>query len=397
MTEPFFARLEDSVADGLLALMLAYRADPRPDKLDLGIGVYRDETGNTPIMAAVKAAERLLVETQTTKTYLGVDGDTGFVERLAAIPFGAARAGDPLLTGMQTPGGTGALRLAAELLARTGPAPTVWIGDPTWANHVPIFRAAGVAIRRHPLFDPLAQTLDVDGMLAALDGAGAGDAVLLQGCCHNPAGVDFTRDQWHAIAEVVARRRLLPIVDLAYQGLGRGLEEDAFGARLLFDAAEAIVVAYSCDKNFGLYRERTGALWVRAPDAASLSRVRTGMRNPARASWSMPPDHGAAVVRMILESPELAASWRGELEAMRLRILALRQQLAGSHPRLGRLTEQTGMFAMLPVSTRDVLTMRADHGIYIADDGRANLAGLITAAIPRLVEALTSCLEPDDA
>lgn len=385
---PLFTDLREQAPDGLMALMLAYRADPRPDKIDLGIGVYRDDNGVTPVMAAVKAAERILVETQSTKVYLGVDGDTGFVDRLAPIVFGDRHAADPRLCGMQTPGGTGALRLAGELLAATGPSPTIWIGDPSWANHVPIFRASGVNVRRHAFYDPQNALLDMAGMLAALEEASPGDAVLLHGCCHNPAGVDFTIDQWDAIAERLARRRLLPIVDFAYHGLGRGLEADAAGLRLIADRAEAVVVAYSCDKNFGLYRERTGALWVRAPDEALVPRVRAGMRNPARASWSMPPDHGAAVVRIILESAELTARWRDELEAMRLRILDLRTALADAHPSLAALTRQTGMFAMLPIDHEAVMALRRDHAIYVADDGRVNLAGLQPDTIDTLVSAL---------
>lgn len=390
---PIFTRLGARPADGLLALMLAYRADQRPDKLDLGIGVYRDERGTTPVMEAVKAAERVLVDTQATKVYLGVDGDPGFVSALAAIPFGADRAADPRLVGMQTPGGTGALRLAAELVGHATAGKRVWIGTPTWANHIPIFCAAGVEIVEHPFFDPMTHRLDLEAMLESLGTATPGDAVLLHGCCHNPAAVDFTPAQWERIAELVARRRLLPIVDLAYQGLGRGLEADALGTRLLFDRAEALIVAYSCDKNFGLYRERTGALWVRSPDESSVPGIQTAMRNPARSAWSMPPDHGAAIVRTILASGELTQLWRTELDMMRQRILELRQELAGAHPRLAQITQQTGMFAMLPITHAAVLALRRDHGIYVADDGRMNVAGLTLDAIPRLVRALEPWLD----
>jgi aromatic-amino-acid transaminase len=389
VTDHVFSRLEAQPVDGLLGLMLACRADTRPGKIDLGLGVYRDASGGTPVMAAVKAAERILLETQDSKVYLGVDGDTEFVARLAPIVFGTGRAGDERLVGMQTPGGTGALRLAAELVARANPGATLWLGDPTWANHRPIFRAAGVTMRGHPLFDSLTQQVDLDGFLAALDGAAEGDAVLLHGSCHNPTGIDFSAEQWSRIADVVVRRRLLPIVDLAYQGLGRGLDEDAAGMRLLFDRAEALIVAYSCDKNFGLYRERTGALWVRCPDLASRARVQGAMRSPARTSWSMPPDHGAAVVRLILSSEELTADWRGELDAMRQRILGLRAALAAAHPRLAPLAEQTGIFGMLPITAEAVRAIRADHAIYVADDGRANIAGLQHEMIAPLVAALT--------
>lgn len=393
MDAPFFSSLREQPADGLLALMLALHADNRPGKIDLGIGVYRDESGNTPVMAAVKEAERRLVEHQPTKTYVGVDGDLEYVRLLAPVALGAG-ADDPRLAGMQTPGGTGALRLAAELVATArGSDAAVWIGQPSWANHAPIFRAAGVAVRPHPLLAADRQRVDLDAMLAGLEEARAGDALLLHGCCHNPAGVDFTPAQWEAVADLVARRRLLPIVDLAYQGLGRGLEEDAFGLRLVDRSAEAIVLAYSCDKNFGLYRERTGALWVRVPDMAQLAAVRSAMRNPARAAWSMPPDHGAAVVRTILATPPLAASWRAELETMRRRIAGLRQKLAFALPPLAPLSEQTGMFSLLPLPRAAIMALRADHGIYIADDGRANLAGLNDAMIAPLVEVLRPYLD----
>lgn len=389
-----FATLDAPVADGLMALMLAYRADQRADKIDLGIGVYRDDCGDTPVMAAVKAAEKMLIEAQHTKVYIGVDGHAGFVDRLAEIPFGVDRARDPRLAGMQTPGGTGALRLAAELVATAHPQAKVWIGDPSWANHMPIFRAAGCEIQRHAFYRPSEQRFEFAAMLAALESATPHDAVLLHGCCHNPAGVDFTAEQWEALADIIVRRRLLPIVDLAYQGFGRGLEEDALGTRLLFDRAEALIVTYSCDKNFGLYRERTGALFVRAPDVESVPRVRTAMRNPARASWSMPPDHGAAVVRLILETPELTAMWRDELEAMRRRVLDLRMALAGAHPALAGLAEQTGMFSMLPVDRDAVMALRRDHGIYIADDGRVNIAGLRQTSLQALAKALKPLLDP---
>lgn len=390
---PLYIGLTDHPADGLLALMQAYRADTRADKLDLGIGVYRDETGATPVMAAVKAAEKGLVESQASKIYLGVDGDTEYVRRLAALPFGADRAADPRLAGLQTPGGSGALRLAAELLGAHTVARRLWAGTPTWANHEPIFRAAGVEVARHPFYNPACPRPDLEGMLAALDGAKEGEAVLLHGSCHNPTGVDFTPDEWDRIAEVVARRRLIPLVDLAYQGLGRGLEADAYGARLLFDRCETLILAYSCDKNFGLYRERTGALWVKAPDIESVTRLHVAMRNPARTSWSMPPDHGAAVVRTILESDDLARQWREELETMRVRLAELRATLAASHPALDALRFQTGLFAMLPISRDAVMALRRDEAIYIADDGRINVAGLTARSIARLAAALAPFIQ----
>ncbi len=383
-----FIDLEDRAVDGLLALMLAYRADTRENKLDLGIGVYRDDSGATPVMQAMKAAERRLAETQETKTYLGGDGDTGFIARLAPIVFGEDRVPDPRLVGMQTPGGTGALRLAGELVARHTARGRIWVGSPTWANHHPILAAAGCDIVDHPFYDRSAMGIDFAGMMEALEAADTGDALLLHGCSHNPTGADFTEAQWEAIGALVARRRLVPVVDLAYQGLGRGLDADAFGARLLFDRAEVLVVAYSCDKNFGLYRERTGALWARAAEPASAPRLHVAMREPARASWSMPPDHGAAAVRTILEDEELTRIWREELDTMRSRIVALRNGLAAAHPGLAAIAAQTGIFSMLPIDREAVMALRRDEAIYIADDGRMNVAGLKPDDIARLATAL---------
>lgn len=385
---PFFTGLTDQPADGLLALMQAYRADGRTEKLDLGIGVFRDTEGNTPVMAAVKAAEAKLAQTQSSKIYLGVDGDTEFVRRLAVLPFGPERAQDPRLVGLQTPGGTGALRLAAELLAQHTAAKRIWTGAPTWANHAPIFRAAGVEVLAHPFFDPASGRHDLAAMLAGLEQARPGDALLLHGCAHNPTGVDLLPEEWEAIGTLVDRRQLIPVVDLAYQGLGRGLEADAFGTRHLFDRCETMILAYSCDKNFGLYRERTGALWAKAPDAATAPRLHVAMRNPARTSWSMPPDHGAAVVRVILESEELTDQWRCELDAMLERIRSLRSTLADAHPALDVFRSQTGLFAMLPLTRDEVMTLRRDHAIYVADDGRINVAGLSPVSICRLADAI---------
>jgi len=389
---PFFIGLTDQPADGLLALMQAYRADARPDKFDLGIGVFRDSEGNTPVMAAVKAAEAILAKTQPSKIYLGVDGDTEFVRRLAVLPFGHERAADPRLVGLQTPGGTGALRLAAELLALHTSSKRIWMGTPTWANHGPIFRAAGVEIVDHPFFDTATRQLDLAAMLASLEQARPGDAVLLHGCAHNPTGIDLLPEQWKSIGDLIERQRLIPVIDLAYQGLGRGLEADAIGTRYIFDRCETMILAYSCDKNFGLYRERTGALWAKAPDAETAPRLHVAMRNPARTSWSMPPDHGAAVVRVILESDELAAAWRGELDAMLERVDSLRSALADTHPALDTLRSQTGLFAMLPLTHDEVMSLRRDHAIYIADDGRINVAGLTPASIERLASAIAPLL-----
>ena len=343
-----FERLSAQAPDSLLALIGACQADARPEKLDLGVGVYRDAHGRTPVFGAVKAAERLLLETQQSKAYLGPLGDGGFLDHLRPIIFGRKnRSG---LFGVQTPGGAGALRLAAELLAAANPDARLFVGEPTWPNHLQTFRAARVEIIRYRYLDPKTPSVRFDEMMAALETASPGDAVLLQACCHNPTGADLGLDQWAALSDLVVRRGLIPIMDLAYQGLGVGLEQDVKGMRRLLKAAPEALVAYSCDKNFGLYRERTGALFACADAPAGLALAASNIKALAGANWSMPPDHGAAGVRTILETPALTASWRIELEEMRRRLADIRSALADSHLSLG----------VAPHATRHVCAPAAD-------------------------------------
>lgn len=383
-----FETLENQPSDPLLGLIGLYRADLRPTKIDVGVGVYRDDQGLTPVMRSVKRAEERLVATQATKSYLGAEGDTRFVELLAAVAFGDAIANDPRLIGVQTPGGTGALRLAAELIARARPSAQIWMGTPTWANHAPIFTAAGLAVRDHPYFDEASGLIDFPAMADALGDARPGDVVLIHGCCHNPTGADLSIEQWRQLASLVASRQLVPFIDLAYQGLGAGLEEDAAGTRLMIAAVPETIIAYSCDKNFGLYRDRVGALWVSGKDVRQAHAIRDNILSLARSLWSMPPDHGAALVREILEDDALSSDWRTELNAMRGRIADLRIALAAGHPALAPIGQQHGMFAMLPISRQAVFAAREDHGIYMADSGRINIAGLRRETIAPFVEAL---------
>jgi aromatic-amino-acid transaminase len=368
-----FQHLQVQPPDALLALIKQFHDDPRETKLDLGVGVYRDTDGRTPVFRAVKEAERVLLSTQESKSYLGPEGDLRFVELLQPIVFGAGPY--DRIAGIQTPGGTGALRLAAELAA-VGGARRVWVGQPTWPNHAPILKAAGLEVKPYDYADLTDQSLLFEAMLAALRGAEAGDVVLLHGCCHNPTGIDLDLAQWDAVADVIAARGLFPLVDFAYQGLGRGLEEDAAGLRRLLAKVEQALVAYSCDKNFGLYRERTGAVYAvgRRRDEAELARG--NLATLARVNWSMPPDHGAAAVRIVLDTPDLAQDWRRELTGMCERVNAVREALAAAEPQLAFLTRQRGLFSNLPVSKDVVARLRADHAIYMAGSGRVNLAGL---------------------
>lgn len=391
-TRGVFGRLEWTAPDALLALIGQYRSDPRPGKLDLGVGVYRDEGGATPIMAAVKEAERMLVDGQRTKSYLAPEGDARFVELLAEIVFGQGHPHDACLTGVQTPGGTGALRMAAELVARANPSATVWIGDPSWPNHAPIFQSAGLETRAHAFFDRATQSVRFDALMDELEATRPGDVLLLHGCCHNPTGAKFEPGQWNAIAALAVRRGLLPIIDLAYQGLGDGLDEDAASTRLFVEQLQEVLVAYSCDKNFGLYRERTGVLWAKADNADWAAKVRSNMLSLARANWSMPPDHGAAIVRLILDHDELRADWQEELGLMRKRILSLRHALSQRHSSLAPLSSQSGMFALLPIDREAVAYLREAHGIYMTADARINIAGLSTERIDDFVIALEQFL-----
>ena len=376
-------------ADALLAVIGMRSADPRPHKIDVGVGVYRDASSATPVMRAVKAAEARLLSQQQTKSYLGAEGDQDFTDHLAKLALGETLARDARITGIQTPGGTGALRLAAELIARTGRAPTVWIGAPTWPNHAPIFRAAGLRVETHLYFDAGRSDIDFDGYLAGLGGAIAGDVVLLHGCCHNPTGTTLSAAQWDALLRLVLDRGLVPLIDLAYQGLGRGLDEDASGMRTMLRAVPEAMVAYSCDKNFALYRERVGALWVQAGTPAAAVPVRDTMLVLARSLWSMPPDHGAAVVRIILEDDDLTADWRAELSGMCTRINQLRAALGSAHPALAPIARQQGLFALLPIGPAAVGMLRQEQAIYLPDSGRINIAGLSEANIGRFVAALT--------
>jgi aromatic-amino-acid transaminase len=391
---PSLATLKQQPDDALLALIAKHKADPRADKIDVGVGVYRDADGQTPVMRAVKMAERLLVDEQGSKSYLGPEGNAGFVDLLAPLVFGTVITECDRMTGVQTPGGTGALRLGAELIARSSPASAVFIGVPSWPNHVPIFREAGLGVEEHRYYDAVAGRIDFDGMMDALNKATPGDVILLHASCHNPTGTGFSKEQWVTLTERICRRGLLPFVDLAYQGLGDGWDVDAEGMRYLMAAVPEALVAYSCDKNFGLYRERVGALWVQTVTAATAGSVRSNLFALARSLWSMPPDHGAAVVHAILERPVLQDHWRAELNAMQIRILELRKQLAEADPRMAAVGEGRGLFAMLPLVDHGARMLSEMHGIYMADSGRINIAGLRGETIERFTASVVPLLRP---
>jgi aromatic-amino-acid transaminase len=379
-------------SDSLLALIALANADPRPGKIDVGVGVFRDSLGNTPILKVMKEAERRLVDTQITKAYLGSAGDKRFTELLRPILLGH-HAEDDRIAGLQTPGGCGALRLGFELIATANPNARVLVGTPTWPNHPPIISAVRLEQVDYPYYERGQGTIRFEDMVEALRSGEPGDVALLHGCCHNPTGADLNEDQWREVVRIVTERGLIPLIDIAYQGFGRGLEEDAFGVHLMLDACDEVIVAQSCDKNFSVYRDRVGSLWVKTGARSTTQTAMAHVFQRAREMWSMPPDHGAAAVHIILDDPELRARWLVELTAMRDRINMVRQRIASADPRLAFIGRQFGMFSMLPLSKEQVLKLREDNAIYMADSGRFNVVGLGDDQIDRFIGAVVEALE----
>ena len=379
-------------SDSLIALIGMVNADPRPDKIDVGVGVFRDAAGNTPILKVMKEAERRLLETQTTKAYLGLAGDTRFAELLRPILLGE-HASDDRIAGLQTPGGCGALRLGFELIATANRDAKVLLGTPSWPNHAPIIRAVGLEIVEYPYYERGQATIRFEDMLAALSKGGPGDVALLHGCCHNPTGADLNPVQWTEVTDLCRERGLIPFVDIAYQGFGRGLDEDAAGLRGILSQCDEVVIAQSCDKNFSCYRDRVGSLFVKTGSVEATATAMGHVFQRAREMWSMPPDHGAAAAHIILEDPELRARWLVELTGMRDRINSVRQRIAAADPRLAFIGKQFGMFSMLSLSKEQVLKLRADHAIYMAESGRFNVVGMGDDQIDRFTAAVIEALD----
>ncbi|CAL9588937.1 aromatic amino acid transaminase [Streptomyces sp. enrichment culture] len=377
--------------DPLWNLAAEYGADERPQRLNLVLGVYRDHTGVTPVMRAVREAEIRLAEHAASKEYRGLSGNAAFNRAMLSLVLGgdvpAGRA-----TAVQTVAGTGALRLLADLVRQTRPGATVWISDPAYVNHQPILEAAGLTVRAY-------RWTDHDGLLADLGDAGRDDVVLLQGCCHNPTGVDPTRAVWEALADLASRAGWVPFLDLAYHGLGDGLEEDLWAARMLAARLPEVLVAVSCSKNFGLYADRTGCAIVLGASERALRHAETALQNAARTLYSMPPEHGAAIVAAVLEDAGLRGMWRDELDGMRARIAANRAALVaelralGCDALAGPLARQKGMFAGLPLTAGQMALLRREHAVYGTATGRINIAGLPEAQAGRLAGALVAVLE----
>lgn len=385
-------RLSPQAPDALLALIRLHAGDPREDKIDLGVGVYRTDDGGTPVFAAIKAAEQQLVDTQDSKSYLGPEGDVGFVNALMPYIFGADPTMGGRIAGMQTPGGTGAVRLALALAQKAG-VKRIHMGVPSWPNHAQIVSDLGLELVAFDHANPDGSA-NLDAVLTAINGAGADGAVLLHACCHNPTGIEYAADQWDAIAAAFAASGTFPIIDSAYQGLGHGMEEDAAGMRAVLAKVPEAFIAYSCDKNFGQYRDRVGAFYILGDGQEALETAFSNANSLARACWSMPPDHGGAAVRIILRDPDMTKAWLAELDDMRARMRQVRDALAkaGNAGRidLTPLGTQNGLFAMLPVTKDEVATLREGHGIYMAASGRINVAGLTMANLPKFLAALAA-------
>ncbi|MCC7256782.1 MAG: aspartate/tyrosine/aromatic aminotransferase [Gammaproteobacteria bacterium] len=393
-----FQNLKPVAPDPLLGVTEAFRADPSTSKIDLGVGVYRDAAGQTPVMKAVREAEQRLIARQTTKAYVGPAGNRPFAEAMTRLTLGDAH---PVIAGkrvaaLQAPGGSGALRLGAELLKLSGYTGSVQVSDPSWANHVPLLTGAGLATAPYPYYDRATGGIRSADMLAALERLEPGTVVLFHASCHNPTGADLTQADWQAIATLMAEQRLVALVDIAYQGLGNGLAEDAFGARLLAERLPEVLVAVSCSKNFGMYRERVGALLTITETAERTAIAMAHMQGLARRMYSMPPDHGGAVVAEVCGDAALRAAWDAELTAMRSRVNGLRRDFAAAMRRAtgsGRfdfIAGQSGMFSMLGLPPEAVMTLRTEHHIYMAPDSRVNIAGFAGPEVERVAAAIAS-------
>jgi aspartate aminotransferase len=391
-----FNSLQQQPADKILALMQVYKEDPRENKIDLGVGVYKDASGQTPIMQSIKRAEHMLWETQDTKSYVGLTGTPEFSETMIDLVLGD-KFDKNLTASAATPGGTGAVRQAFELGKLANPNLRVFVSDPTWPNHLSILKYLGIPVEPYRYFDAKTRAVDFSSMMTDLENAKEGDLILLHGCCHNPTGANLKAPEWDAVIELLLKSGATPMIDIAYQGFGDGLEEDASGVRKLVNSVPETIIAASCSKNFGIYRERTGLLIVVShdKDARDLNQSTLAFLN--RQNFSFPPDHGARLVTMVLSDAELKRSWMEELEAVRTSMLSLRTQLAteleklsGSN-RFGFLADHRGMFSRLGASLEQVNELRENHAVYMVGDSRLNIAGLNSKTVPVLAKAIVDC------
>ena len=395
-----FESLQAASADAILGLIAEYRDDPRAEKIDLGVGVYRTAAGETPVLDVVKRAEQILLDTQNTKTYIGTAGAADFNTAMQALIFGDASPDDRLTT-IQTPGGSGSLRVAAGMILRASPHATVWVSEPTWANHWPLLTGAGVNLKSYPYYDSENHVIDIDEMLATLRTMPAGDIVLLHACCHNPSGLDPSVEEWQAIVDVLVEHKLVPFIDMAYHGFVESLDADAYPVRLMAERVPEMIVVSSCSKNFGLYRDRVGTLSLLATDSAARDIASSQVNNLVRTIYSVPPDHGAAVVSLILNDDELRSAWVGELTEMRERIRAMRvllhDALAEKVPDhdYSHLVRATGMFCFLGTTAEQVTRLKKEFGVYMVDSSRINVAGITPDNVNYLANSIAATLQSE--
>ena len=395
-----FQSLKSLPPDPILGLTAAFKQENNPNKVDLGIGVYKDEKGNTPVMTAVKQAEQAILNSQLTKAYLGPMGSPEYNSAIAKLILGKDlldNLGGRRVT-IQTPGGCGGLRIAAEFIYTANANATIWVSDPTWANHKPLIGSAGLEFKSYPYYNYETNSVNFEGMMEALKTASKGDVVLLHGCCHNPSGADLSIEQWEIIKNSALAQGFTVFIDLAYQGMGTGLNEDVYGVRLLAEALPELVVVSSCSKNFGLYRERTGAVTLICESEKACAASSTLLASAARSNYSMPPDHGAAIVQLILNSPELYSAWEDELTEVRNRINSLRfvfaEKLNGSKiPRdFSFIKNEKGMFSFLGASANQIQELINSYGIYLVNSSRINVASINDSNIDYLIDSITEVL-----
>ncbi|MEH6558186.1 MAG: amino acid aminotransferase [Oceanicoccus sp.] len=394
-----FSQLKQQPADPILGLSIKFKADNNLNKIDLGAGIYKDEAGHTPILACVKAAEKFRTDNETTKAYIGSAGSALFNEKIQALNLGDhAVIGDKRICTISTPGGTGALRIAGEFINRCTPGATIWVSNPTWANHQGVFTAAGLNVKTYPYYDYENKCLDFAGMVEALKQVSKDDAVLFHACCHNPSGMDLNKDQWREVAELSKQIGYTPVVDMAYQGFGEGLDADAYGLRLMADTVDEMIICSSCSKNFGLYRERIGACSIIGKSASSTDIISSALLPVARVNYSMPPAHGAAVVETILSSDELTGQWHGELNDMRSRISGMRRLLVDKLVAKGVtrdfdfITRQNGMFSFLGIDKNQVQRLQDEFSIYIVGSSRISVAAVSRDNVDYLAESIAKVL-----
>ena len=392
-----FESLQLLPPDAIIGLIAEYKNDPREPKVDLGIGVYRDAAGETPVLDVVKEAERRILESQASKTYIGSAGSAAFNEAMRDLTFADSVAGDRVAM-LQTPGGSGSLRVAAGVILRARKDATVWVSGPTWANHVPLLGGAGLELKTYAYYDDERKSLDLDAMLDALHDIPKGDVILLHASCHNPTGIDPDEAQWREIADVIVERELLPFIDIAYQGFSSGLDSDVFIARELAGRVPEMIVCTSCSKNFGLYRDRVGALFIVTADSKTRDIAQSQANNLVRTMYSMPPDHGAAVVETILHDEKLRARWVEELGEMRERLHDMRQLLddalraeAPEHD-FSHVVRARGMFCFLGISTEQVRRLKKDHAVYMVDSSRINIAGVTAGNVGHIARSVAAVL-----